>query len=61
MFISDIALMSSTICWPVLLTSQGNLFDFPLIPASGSIFPVVSAEVGGVRGGRGGSGGVWAG
>ena len=34
-----------------MLTSQGNLFDFPLIPASGSIFPVVSAEVGGGRGG----------
>ena len=39
------------VCWPVLLTSQGKLFGFPLIPGSGSIFPVVSAEVGGGRGG----------
>ena len=36
-----------------MLTSQGNLFDFPLIPASGSIFPVVSAKVGSGRGGQG--------
>ena len=34
-----------------MLTSQGKLFDFPLIPASGSIFPVVSAKVGSGRGG----------